>query len=737
MIQGPNSEQIQFSGLAEYGQLFLSVSAAGYAPAFTGPLTAEPGGRIEGIELVLHEGFRARLRAVDESGQPVKGAELTVEYVLPHSGPYRFTTDADGVVTLNHVAAQSATVTYKAEGFQTGRIEGIVFEPDETRVVTLGKAQPLTGTVLSEVTGRPVEGAQVHVLGSTRRNDPSENHEIGRAPDAVTDASGRFTLTRLYQDRKYLLFVRASGYGCQYLPDVKVGDKNVTFKLGARKIIRGRVIGDLSLLPKDAHDEPFVNVDSRYDFYDFWGPADTFNRAPVTIREGVGYFQIDDPWGRMVYLWAGGEGVSVRPDQDPLDDVVLELVRPVLRPVVLRFKAPPGGPSVTGNVRVDYISDRARQRWRGWKWESLTIQNGEARCEVPVPGWLSYSINNRYGRDEGPVGYWFPEVRAMSIAAGQDPCIIEVPVRPAGAIYGKILGPDGKVAATARETLFLKNPEILENGPSQFLDHAVKSVPRHMDYGDQHGTFKVTPLPLGGDYVVVVLDGNRFAASRVVHLDEGHPIVEVNLQLLPGVKVTGQLLDPEGRPVRIRVGLFGRPAASLLNSSGWLGSEVDPDEDGRFVFENVSPGPTGVCGLSVWPRADYQAVVQKIDDLRSPVTIRLQKGLGLRGTVLDDVTGWPVPNVVLYAFSAPEGEDDTYKQSPVRLQPEGPTNQQGEFVFSNLSPGRYEVRCFNATFADGRQTVLVTAGQSEPVTLRITIPKGRDLQPRKPQAEQP
>lgn len=72
----------------------------------------------------------------------------------------------------------------------------------------------------------------------------------------------------------------------------------------------------------------------------------------------------------------------------------------------------------------------------------------------------------------------------------------------------------------------------------------------------------------------------------------------------------------------------------------------------------------------------------------------------------------------------------------MRLLPEGPTNQQGEYVFSNLSPGRYEVLC-NATLADGRRTVVVTAGQSEPVTIRITIPKWRDLQPRKPPSERP
>ncbi len=731
-IQGPNSEQIQFSGLAEYGQLLLGVSAAGYAPAFAGPLTAEPGGRIEGIELVLREGFRAHLRAVDEKGQPVKGAELLVHYVFPRGAP-RLITDANGVATLDHLTAQSTVVDVKADGFQTARLEGVVFDPNGARIITLRRAQPVTGTVLSEATGQPVEKAEVHVLGSTRLNDPSEKHDTEGVADAVTDASGRFTLTRLHQDRKYLLFVRASGYGCQYRPDIRAGDKDIAIKLGARKVIRGRVIGDLSLLPKDAGGKPFVDVDSRYDFFDISGRIGPFQRAPVTVREGVGYFQIDDPWGRIVYLSTGGEGVSVRPEQDPLDDVVIELVRPVLRPVVLRLQVPPGAPPVRGNVWVSYRSERDRQRGRSGTSKYLDIEDGAVRCEVPVPGWFGYNINNRFGSDKGPIGYWFPEVRSMSIAAGPDPCLIEVAVRPAGAIYGKILGPDGKVAAMAREMLFLKNPEILERGPSQFLGHALKDMPASMDWGQQRGTFKVTPLPLAGDYVVVACENNRYTASRVVHLDEEQPVAEINLQLLQGVKVTGQLLDAEDHPVRIRVGLFGRPAASLLNDSGWLGSAADPDENGRFVFENVSPGPTGVCGFSVWPRTKYQPVVQKIEDLGSPVTIRLQRGLRLRGTVLDNATGWPVPNVMLLVFSAPEAEDDIYDRFPRRLLPEGPTNERGEFVFSNLSPGRYEVRCFNATFADGRQTVPVTAGQSEPVTLRITIPKGRDLQPQKPQ----
>ena len=132
-----------------------------------------------------------------------------------------------------------------------------MFDPNVTKTITLRRAQPVTGTVLSEATGQPVEGAEVHVLGSTRLNDPTEKHDTEGRADAVTDAAGRFTLTGLHQDRKYLLFARASGYGCQYRPHIKAGEKNVVLKLGSRKIIRGRVMGDLSLLPKDAEGKPF------------------------------------------------------------------------------------------------------------------------------------------------------------------------------------------------------------------------------------------------------------------------------------------------------------------------------------------------------------------------------------------------------------------------------------------------------------------------------------------------
>lgn len=309
-------------------------------------------------------------------------------------------------------------------------------------------------------------------------------------------------------------------------------------------------------------------------------------------------------------------------------------------------------------------------------------------------------------------------------------------MRPGGAIYGKILGPDGKVAENARELLYLMNPEILEREPSKFLGHGIQGGPFLMDYGNQYGTFRMTPLPLGGEYLVTAWEGNRFAASGTFHLDEKHPIVEVNLQLRQGVKVTGRLLDDKGHPARIPVALYGSPAGPSLDSMGIGASEVTPDEDGRFVFENVSPGPTGTCGLSVWPRADYQRVLQTIEDLGSPVTIRLQRGLYLRGTVIDNATGWPVPNVMTWAWTAPEGDDYPPGRFPLRLMSEGPTNQRGEFVFSNLSPGRYEVMCLGVPIADGRQAVVATAGQAEPLTIRITIPEGRDLQPREPPTEQ-
>jgi hypothetical protein len=49
----------------------------------------------------------------------------------------------------------------------------------------------------------------------------------------------------------------------------------------------------------------------------------------------------------------------------------------------------------------------------------------------------------------------------MAVGPGADPYVVEVPVFPAGAIYGRILRPDGSVAQNARAGLLIaRKPDI-------------------------------------------------------------------------------------------------------------------------------------------------------------------------------------------------------------------------------------------------------------------------------------
>jgi len=63
------------------------------------------------------------------------------------------------------------------------------------------------------------------------------------------------------------------------------------------------------------------------------------------------------------------------------------------------------------------------------------------------------------------------------------------------------------------------------------------------------------------------------------------------------------------------------------------------------------------------------------------------------------------------------------------LKAEDVTNEQGEFHFSNLGRGRYNLRIYNANSKE----IVITGGQNEPVKLMVSIPEWSELKPKKPE----
>jgi hypothetical protein len=445
----------------------------------------------------------------------------------------------------------------------------------------------------------------------------------------------------------------------------------------------------------------------------------------VTVRDGVGSFEIDNFWGQTVTLLAGPQQVPLDPDGDRLDQVAIDLRRSAQRQVILRFATPAGGPPIEGAVRIDCSAEQSRRQRQGMTPQWLDIQAGQARCEIPVPSQLSYGIDFRQGRR--PVGYWFNEARGIDIAPGNEPFVIDVPVFPAGAIYGKILRPDGSSADEARATLMIVKKPGIEGQQSVALSELHEALIDGVD----RGTFNATPLPWGRTYAIVAYEDYAFAMSDAFTLDEKNPIVNVNLLLPQGVDVVGRLLAADGTPVRNDVALevsIKRGGASWGMSCG----QIQPDEDGRFVFRNVDPGPQGTCWIEGSGGPGYRPIKHRIQDIKSPVTIRLEKGVRVSGTVIDDATGWPVPGAQVYA-SRVVTSDEQFRNDCEFLDADRPTDEQGRFVFTNMARKQYQLGVGSVNLAGSGQSPVVTGGQDTPVVLRIRILAGSDLKPREPQ----
>ena len=155
-------------------------------------------------------------------------------------------------------------------------------------------------------------------------------------------------------------------------------------------------------------------------------------------------------------------------------------------------------------------------------------------------------------------------------------------------------------------------------------------------------------------------------------------------------------------------------------------SEITPDENGNFAFENVNPDFQGRYFADVSVRPGYRPVRYEIEDVTRPVVIRLERAQRLTGVVLDDATGWPIPDAEVHAYYSNNGEYES-------LQPEGKTNERGEFVFSNMAARPYRFMVGGANLTKAHDSFTATGGQKEPVELRVNISKWSELKPRQPQ----
>lgn len=138
-----------------------------------------------------------RVVLLDERGQPVTGARVTVEarqVVVPDShllgeipgllAPVVGVTLGDGEVCFHGLADVPHRISIVREGFVAR--SGIEAQPGEDLIVSLREGRTLSGQVIDAETGEPVTGAMVRVSGG------DWNHREETRAATRTDHEGRF-----------------------------------------------------------------------------------------------------------------------------------------------------------------------------------------------------------------------------------------------------------------------------------------------------------------------------------------------------------------------------------------------------------------------------------------------------------------------------------------------------------------------------------------------------------------
>ncbi len=700
-----------FSTKVRDGETYLTVLTEGYRPLLLGPVDLRSSNE---FELVLQKGQPADIRIEDESGQPISDAEVAAFFRYSESGALhagKLTSDSTGVARFNHAGkGDRYKLTVRRSGFPMLDRHEVTIDPSRTHIVRLQRAEPATGIILTHE-GQPASQARLvlyaHAPPQTGRYQRHSTQELL----TVTDDDGHYTLDTLKPGTRYTLNVQTQSHGRHLVPDVEAGQQDRQVRLDPELVLEGTVTGDLSALVLKREHIPYS---PRYKKDDLVGRhALRFTHAvrfhdvshvdepvlvPLDVKDGVGHFRIGNLLPGVVHLYGGDRSTKVRLTE-PIRDFVFNIDdKPTRgRRLVLRFRSPDSSVDPVGSV---FLQMRDAGDPAVSIHESLPITDGKVEVDCFSPGRVHFQVN-------AIVGYWF-QSESITIDSGNDEITHNVDLFPAGGISGRIRHASGKPVSQGTEVDF------------GTIDHAPETIGRHSrgtfqrSRIDKDGRFFISPVPLGGRYYVYARHDRMLTAVGPVVVNESKPTATVNLAFPEGSTISGRVLGPDGHPVP---GVDVKPGVRFFTHS-WGMLPVTSGEDGRFSAGPINPH-AGDYSVQVKPRADYQPAYQKLPDVSKSVTIRLKRGFKAHGVVLDKETGWPIPNVDVYAL--PEGGGG-------HCEAEFPTDRQGRFQFSNLPSGRITFRVRQAYGADG--SVLTADPGSSPLTFRVKATS--DLVPRKP-----
>ncbi len=481
----------------------------------------------------------------------------------------------------------------------------------------------LTGTVLSH-DGKPVYGAFLYL-------DPPEGDLPQHTPDWQSDRpdgfsveGGRFLITGK-PPGKYRLTVWIGKQRVHVMPvELKSDKQRIEVRLPPLPALRGKVVDEegkpvpkmMVLLVNPESKESRASVsDSNGEFILLLPPAGEAEITVMTMAD-------DRPLTQQKVVVAGDKG----------EELVLKL--PKLPRLTVKLLKVDGKPLSNAPVAVTV-----------W-FETIELKTDENGCVVlPPMSQIGKQKVLLRAKGEG----W----AIVTVAPKQIPTEpISVRLQPFASVSGKVVNPDGKPIADAEVEVTPVTPNPFPIGN---LEQKVRT--------DKQGQFKVGGLWAGNFSIRVESESYRTTgvASNIVWVAPGQSktvkivAAPVKKPISPSATVSGQVLDPEGKPVAEATVQLNKQLPSPWGFLEAKPSEpVKTDEQGRFELKNV---PSGWHVLSARTK-DGKDTAQwvyvpptKDKPAQVSVTLQIPKEFGsIKGKVFKDGGKTPAAGIGIMAI---------------------------------------------------------------------------------------
>lgn len=580
------------------GRDFNSFSRAdrsgGYALALrgTGPLRAAAAGYfedgIQGPHPLPGPSFALRPKSLlagsvaDERGRPVAGVEIQARY---EASANRW---ADATVRLSGGLARSReTGRFRVDHLVPGAAYTLRFAKDgfAPKVIQVQAPEPGTpaeplrlvlsaglkaGGFVRDREDRPVPGAAVE-LQPTIPSDAVARIRALRNPDpalsrkAVADGKGRFDLLNVGSGR-FDLLVLAPGFAEARIPGIEIPEGPGPVDLGT-VVLEGEAVVAGAVRTPDG--KPLEGTEIRIARSEALPGVP--RSAPDAVSDTAGGFEIrgQRPGARLKlsaerpgYAPAQVSGVAA-PTEEPVVITLSPRAR-ISGRVVDSDSRPVAGATLRAlSPRSEIVGGIVIQG--GPTVETRSHEDGTFVVEGVEPGPVQLT-------GSGPD--WQEASQQLRLPVGQDLEGIELVLRRAALLEGRVLGPDGSPVARAEIGRHLppRPGEIRYEAPLAFSDAEGRYrigglAPGRLSLAARHGAF--------GESV------------REIDLQPGDN--DLDFELAGGQTVSGQVVAPSGAPVA--------GARVSLQADSWAAGPPDAmsEPDGSFRFEGLPPGSYGLA----------------------------------------------------------------------------------------------------------------------------------------------